>query len=475
MVPHFIISPQGDVLEPEGYSYGLSKVMMSQIQGLSREYAARTVGVVGRYLNRVHVAKEDPRSVLEEDESAAVERIKGFFAGEGIPVINSKLANRPHDLRLVVPEDRSTAHAQQMVAMLRQFYQLCGSLGVGRRTAANPLELPGWHLVDLGLRATEWRDYGSRKAMPLANQGLRFRVYRRKPYLPLLEDPADCARMMTAAVIAYRCPETVIDVCIVLQENGCRWREAAWTNALGWSSMDFGAAVLTTNKRDKRRLAKKLTLAPEVHSRIIRRFEAAPHPTDRGATMMDHLRERALAGDEVSLREIPLFPNSRGSFHQHSTFTQHWFNPAMAKAKNADGTVGLKIRSDVSQRQPTTHWYRHASITDEILVETAPLREMEADELLDANRRLDIGKQIKAICVGVCEGFGLKTDQSERYAAALMRQLAEERQMVVVARRRARGASQRGRSDLPIGVPRLALSEAETLLLQLPTRDRVAP
>jgi hypothetical protein len=371
--------------------------------------------------------------------------------------VPSKLAKHRHEFRLLVPEERSTVHAQEIVSILRHFYQLLGSFGVGARTDANPLELPGWHLLDERDRQRHWLSRHPSHPAGWGNAGLRFKVYKRKPYLPLIEDPAGCGAAMTEAMIAYKAPQTAIDICIVLQENGCRWREAAWATALGWSIRGFGERVLTTNKFDDREHAKTITLSPEVLSRLVRRFEQMPHPGRSDATMMDHLRELAKSDDQDALRRIVLFPNSRGARHKHSTFNGHWFSPAMVAWTNPDGSKGLRIQSDVSSRQPTPHWYRHAIISGAIELAVAGLRS-EAD-ILAASRR-------------VCRGFSLKTNQADRYAAALMRRLADEEQMRFVAERRAAGEAHRRGSDLPVELPRQQISEPERLLLLLPSRTR---
>lgn len=455
MPGHYLILPRGDVLKPDGYSVGLSRAVMAQIVGLSPEYAARTVSVLKRYLNHKLVTGEDPERVENEPCEEATTRVTSFFVAQGIPVVPSKHAKHRDELRLMVPEDRSTAHAQQIVSILRQFYQLLGEYRIGARDAANPLELPGWHLVEARDRLRDWLARHPERPAGWLQGGLRFKVYKRKPYLPLIEDPTGCGRAMTLAVIAYGAPQSVVDVCLVLEENGCRWRETAWANALGWSIRGFGEQVFTTNKFDDEEHAKKITLPPDVLSRLIRRFEGMPHPVRPDATMMDYLQERAKVGDEDALRSVPLFVNSRGTRHKHSTFNGHWFRPAMAAWGNLDGSRGLKVQSDVSARQPTLHWYRHAVISGAI--EAALEGSMSEAEILEVSRR-------------VCRSFSLKTDQAKRYAAALMRRLADEEQMRRVAARREANEAKRRGCGVAVHLPRLELSESERLLRLLPQR-----
>ncbi|QYE36303.1 hypothetical protein KZX46_10450 [Polymorphobacter sp. PAMC 29334] len=455
MSVHFIISNVGDVIEPDGYSLALSSVLVAMTADVSIEYRSRILGFLRRYLNFEHLPGEHPRMVLEESADDAVERVKAYFLSTGVPVVPSRKPNCEHELDLRVPDGQSTVHAQQKVTILRQFHQLCGSLKVGGRTAENPIELPGWHQKSEEDRRESWRTRHGDTSYGWLNAGLRFKTSTRTAYLPLIENPSGCAEKMTLAMVKHGCPATIVAICHVLEENGCRWREAAWANALGWSLRGFGEIVHTTNKFEADEHAKKIMLAPDVLSDIIRRFEAQPHPKDGGRSMIDHLRELATAGDKAALRAIPLFPNSRGGFHQHRTFNGHWFRPAMEAWENEDGSRGLLIHSDVSARRPTPHWYRHAEITRELEQAVAECR--TDAEILEA-------------CRSVCRSFSLKTDQASRYAAALMRRLANETQMRRIRERRAGNEARRRAVDLPIAVGRLELSEAERLLMLLPVR-----
>lgn len=457
MFDHFFFTPDGDVYEPDGYSLAVSRAVTTLTVGSSPEYAARKLSVVRRYLNRLEPGA-DPRGAIEESAEAAVDRIKGLLRDLGYHVVPCAKANREREFEILVPHDRSTAHAQQVVAILRQFHQLCGSYGVGSRTVENPVEMPGWHTKTEEARRESWCARFPKRPYGWMSAGLRFRPTQRKPYLPLIEDPAGCGQAMTRAVTAYGCPCSVIAICIVLEENGCRWREAAWVNALGWSIKGFGEIVFTTNKFDDGEHAKRIVLRPDVLSDAIRGFEGRPHPAEPGRTMMDHLRELVASGDRDALRAIPLFPNSRGTRHLHATFNGHWFRPAMEAWGNEDGSAGLLIFSDIGSRRPTPHWYRHAEIT----------RQLEAE--LDGRRT---EADILEMCRAVCRRFGLKTDQAKRYAASLMKRVAEEAQMRAVAGRRAELAAERAGVDIPPALPRQTLSEAERLMLALPARRTV--
>lgn len=457
MIDHFLISDLGDATEPDGYSTRLSAVLMTMTLDLSNEYARRILSVMRAYLNFAHVPFENPRSVLTETADDAVERAKAFLKSKKIIALPSKKPNCEHEFELRVTNDKSTEHAQQIVTILRQFYQLCGSYKVAKRTRENPIELPGWHVKGEDERRESWFKRYPKRPYGWMNAGLRFRTSRRKTYLPLIEDPTGCAEKMTLAVIKYGCPQTVIAICMTLEENGCRWREAAWVTALGWSIRGFGEIVYTTNKFDDSEHAKKIVLNPEVLSDTIRRFEAMPHPKDKTRTMMDHLRDLAKAGDEDTLRAIPLFPNSRGGFHQHRTFNGHWFRPAMEAWVNEDGSNGLLIQSDISARRPTLHWYRHAEIS----------RELE-DAVVGCTTDADVLQ----VCKAVCRSFSLKTDQAKRYAAALMRRIADESQMRRIAKRRAENEARRRNVDVPIALDRLSLTEGERLIMMLPSRHK---
>lgn len=456
MFDHFMIGPQGDCYEPDGYAVALSKTVVTLTVGCAAEYAARKINVIRGYLNFRSEPAEGPRRVLEEEDcEAGAERFTRFMRSRGYVVVPSAKANRREEREILVPEGKSTAYAQEIVGILRQFYQLAGSYNVGALGRANPIELPGWHLKDDDKRRASWSARYPSKAYGWLNAGLRFRVVNRRSYLPLIEDPTGCGEAMTKAVIAYGCPRTVIAICIVLQENGCRWREAAWLNALGWSILGFGATVFTTNKFDKSEHAKKVLLRPDVLSDTIRMFEARPHPTDPSKNLMDHLRELAAAGDHAALRRIPLFPNARGRRYAHRTFNGEWFRPAIEAWVNEDGSKGLLVFSDHGSRRPTPHWYRHAAITSVLEVETAGLDSLTA---------------ILEVCTAVCARFKLKTDQARRYAASLMDRLTEEAHQRDVLKRRAELAAQRATVDVVPALARQTISESEMLLLQMPAR-----
>ena len=455
---HFMISAAGDVTEPDGYSPSMSMTLMTLTYGLSPEFRARVLSQMRGFLNFRMTQGETPRAVLEEPAAASVDRVCAYLRAIGVPVLPSKKPNREHEFELKVPEGKSTVHAGQIVATLRQFYQLAGSFKVGSRTSENPMEEPGWHEKDEDQRRESWNTRHPKRPYGWINAGLRFRTDKRKAYLPLIEDPTGCAEKMTLAVIKYQCPQTVIAICMVLEENGCRWREAAWANALGWSVLGFGDTCYTTNKFDSREHAKKIVLNPGVLSETIRNFESAPHPTDPKKTMMDHLRELSEAGDKEALRAIPLFPNSRGTFHQHRTFNGYWFRPAMEAWLNEDGSNGLLIHSDLSARRPTPHWYRHAEITR--VLEQAVVGCEDYEEVLE-------------VCKKVCRTFSLESDQARRYAACLLRRLAEEANMRRVAARRAGNEALRKGVNLQVAISRLEISEGERLLLSLPSRHKV--
>lgn len=457
MFPHFMFFPEGDVLEPDGYSPSASAVVTTLLIGQSPEFADRKLRLIDIFMNRPVEKGENPRSVLTEGFDARVTRVIRFLRFKGYGVVPSRKPNCADEFEILVPEGRSPDHARQIISILRQFYQLLGAYNVGNSTAANPLELPGWHLKSEEERRDSWcARYPDRKYAWMY-AGLRFRPSTSKAYLPLIEDPTGCGQAMTKAVIAYGCPKNVIAICIVMQENGCRWREAAWLNALGWAKYGFSERVFTTNKTDPREHAKTLLLHPDVLSDLIRRFEETPHPHDPAKTMMDYLRERAAARDYNALRAIPLFPNSRGKKYKHRTFNGYWFRPAMEAWVNEDGTKGLLIFSDVGSRRPTPHWYRHASISHALEQKVAGLETLK--EVLDVSK-------------AVCATFDLKTDQAERYAAALMRRISAEQQMRRVLQNRIELADARAEVDIPAAIPALKVSAAERLFAQLPQRQR---
>ena len=456
---HFFVSSEGDVTEPDGYSVDLSLAVISLISGVSAEYAGRIISTVRTYMNFRLTPDEAPRLFLDERSEEAVERIKAFFLSKNIAIAPSKKANHEHELELLVPADRSTVHSQQIVKILRAFYQLLGSHKVGQRTTENPLELPGWHLKSEEERRESWVSRYPKRPYGWIHAGLRFRTRKRKDYLPLIEDPTGCGQKMTEAVIRYGCPQSVIAICITLEENGCRWREAAWLNALGWSLSGFGENVYTTNKFDAGEHAKQVFLSPEVLSGLIDRFETTPHPTRKSSSMMDYLRELRGAGDNAALRKIPLFPNSRGNFQTHRTFNGHWFRPAMEAWENEDGSIGLMIQSDISARRPTPHWYRHAEISREL---EKAIGQCKGDA------------DITDVCRTVCRSFILKTDQAKRYAAALMRRITHETQLRRINERRATNEARRKGVDVPIAFDKLELSVADRLHLALPIRKRAA-
>lgn len=116
MFEHFIILPAGDTLEPDGYSLALSKVNVTLTVGCSPEYAARKIGIVRRYLNRVHNKGEDPRRVLHEPVEEGAKRFAAFMGSLGYAAVPSKKANRRDEVEILVPEGKSTAYLRRLLA-----------------------------------------------------------------------------------------------------------------------------------------------------------------------------------------------------------------------------------------------------------------------------------------------------------------------------------------------------------------------
>jgi hypothetical protein len=441
--PRLVIKRLGDALrrEPDarGYDPDWSEVLALVLPDPRIESHSKVLRHARDFLNFVHGEDDRLDRINDEEDETAMARVDAFLASKGAIVKPpAKKGRRREERDVSVRKGRSTGTIEFIITVVRRIYRELMSLGL--RSKGNPCDVLGWHLMREGEQYAIWRRRHPKAVHGFDDAGLRFRIAARTVYPPLLHDPTNVGWRMTDALVQSGRPETVIDIGGVQEDNGCRWREAAHPNALGWAMEGFGPNTRTSNKHDKNRYGKTISIPPDPFANLMRRMTTAPHPDDPSRTRLDWLRERHAAGDRATLAKEPLFPSGPGRFWSSSGFNHH-FRKAMREYDNGDGTIGLMIHSDIGSRRPTPHWYRHAVISIEVerIYETY---EKPAD--------------VRAAVDAMCERLGLKSDQSSRYAARIIKRRSEAMRNNDVERRRVEALAARQGVKLNPGTLRVA-------------------
>lgn len=391
---------------------------------------------------------EGPRAFLTETFEEAVARCVAFLRSIGCVVDPGE--NRL-DGGFDVSHPTAMRYLRTAVSTIRQLYvKLCDGI---RTDPANPMEVNGWHKATAPEKLQWALAHQMKPEHGLKHAGGRFHVKGVKSSPPAIEDPSACAPQMTQALIDAKVPTTILDIAMVMQDNGARNSSAAEGNALGWAMADFGDEFWSVKKWGGDDLCLLLALPDEVLARIKERFDKAPHPHPfrHNSSMLDHLRELWEDGSKEAKAELAtyaLFPSKLGTKYTYDGFYYH-FSDAI------DGRV--LIRTDTASRAPTSQWYRHAAISSDIR---------------DLFERTTIKAERKAGLDAIMDAFGLSTDQTRQYAAFEYVRDGRRRQREAVRKRRERGATKRAASPAPIGTGYLSMPEAQAAHDALPRRKK---
>ena len=438
------MSDDGFVLSNDGLDLELSRVMRRIINPKAAK--PKYVRWLRLFLRFEFRAGEGPYAFLTECQSEAVLRCVAFFESIGLVVDRG---DNHLDAGYDVSHPTAIRYLRTAVSVLRQLYtRLAEGL---RKDPASPMDVTGWHLLDTGEKLRWAMAHQMKIEHGLKHAGSRFHVLDIKSSVPAIEDPSSCGPEMTEALIAAEVPETILDVAMVMQDNGARNGSALEGNALGWAMESFGDQFMGKKKRGGDSLCLRITMSDTVFANVTRRMSGSPHPTRAGASLMDHLRELWAIGTDAARAELatyPLFPSSLGKAYTYSGF-YYWFDDAI------DGRVF--IRTTNSQRKPTSQWYRHAAISDDVreLFERTTKKSEREQGLLE-----------------ILDSYGLSSDQTERYAAFEYARDGRRRQREAVARRRKRNADKRASCETEVRTGRLSLEAARMAHDALPVRRK---
>jgi hypothetical protein len=440
-----ILTDEGDVLGPDGYDASFTREVRSVLAGKAAR--SKSVRWLRLFLRFELTAGEDPYALLTESHETAVARCKAFLESlELVVEVNDDHLDGGYE----VSHPTSIRYLRGAVTAVRQLYtRLTGGL---RPNPANPMNVNGWHLMSAGERYAWSLSHQHDKKHALRNAGGRFKVVGARSSPPAMEDPSACGPDMTDALIAARVPETILDICMTMEANGARNRSVRLGNALGWSMCGFADEFMATKKFAGDALVLRLIMPDEVHRQAIARFEARPHPRRRGATFMDHLRELAALGTAKADKELAshaLFPSSLGRAYSYAGF-YYWFDDAI------DGSVHIRTANSI--RKPTSQWYRHAAISED--VRTLFLRTTNQKEREEGLQE-------------ILDEYGLSSDQTMQYAAYEYLRDGRRRQREQVERRRQKSAARRAGVPVPVEGPRLGGPGAQQAHEALPVRRKL--
>lgn len=440
-----ILTDYGDVLAPDGYDLEFTREVASVIG--KKKAKPKYVRWLRRFLRYELYPGEATYALLTESSEDAVARCIGFLKSIELTL---EVDDNHLDGGYLVTHPTSIRYLRTAVTVLRQLYtRLTGGL---RPNPANPMNVNGWHLMTAAERLSWALAHQVDKAHSLSHAGARFHVSGVKSSPPAIEDPSACGVQMTQALIDIDAPETVLDVALVMEANGSRNASPLNGNALGWAMAGFTDEFWATKKYGGDELCLLLLMPDQVVNNLTRRMESVPHPTRKGSTLMEYLRElNALGTDnaKAKLAAIALFPSSIGGAYSYAGF-YYWFDDAV------DGTVF--IRTSNSSRKPTCQWYRHAAISEDMraLFERVTLKKEREEGLLE-----------------ILEDYGLSSDQTRQYAAFEYRRDARRRQRDRVEKRRQAAAARRAGVPVPIQSRRLSSPGAQQAHDSLPTRRKI--
>jgi hypothetical protein len=439
-----ILTDDGDVLGPDDYDVGLTREVRRTLgKKKSRAKYIRWL----RLLLSFELRPDEPAyAILTESDEDAVARCKAFFESIGLII---EVDDNHLDGGYEVSHPTSIRYLRTAVTVVRQFYtRLSGGL---RPSMANPMNVNGWHLMTAGERLSWALAHQFDKSHSLKHAGGRFKLAGLRSSPPAIEDPSACGPQMTQALIEAAVPETILDVAMVMEANGSRNASPLNGNALGWSMAELRDEFWATKKFGGDELVLLLILPDRVHRNLVRRMDAAPHPKRKRSSLMAYIRElHALdtVASKLALSKIPLFPSSLGTAYTYGGF-HYWFDDAV------DGNV--LIRTSNSSRKPTSQWYRHAAISEDVrlLFERTTIKR-EREEGLEE----------------ILEAYGLSSDQTRQYAAFEYLRDGRRRQRAQVEARRRAAAARRTGVPVPVEGPRLSMPGAQQAHEELPVRKR---
>lgn len=440
-----ILTQDGDVLAPDGYDLDLTREVRRVLA--SKRAKDKYVRWLRAFFRFELEPGEDTYAFLTESFEQAVRRCKAFLQSLGLVV---EVNDNHLDAGFTVSHPTSMAYLRTAVTVLRQLYtRLCGGL---REDLANPMNVTGWHLMNAAERLSWALTHQIGKKHTLKHAGGRFQIVGVTSSPPAIEDPSRCGPEMTQALVTTSAPDSILDIGMVMEANGCRIGGPLIGNALGWSMAGFNDEFWATKKRGGDDLCLLLLMPAEVHARLVERMEKTPHPRRKGRSLLDYVKELAAQGTErakAKLARIPLFPSSRGKAYSYSGF-YYWFTKAV------EGRVF--IRTSNSSRTPTSQWYRHAAISDDVRV-------LFASTTVKAEREAGLEE--------ILQDYGLSTDQTQQYAAFEYLRDARRRQREKVKKRRERSAAKRAGASLPVQTQRLTTPGAQQAFDLLPVRSKL--
>jgi hypothetical protein len=432
------------VLGPDNYDVALTREVRHAIG--KKKARPKYIRWLRRFLKFELHPGEPTYAFLTESDEDAVARCKAFFESIGLVVqVNDNHLDGGYE----VTHPTSIRYLRTAVTVVRQLYtRLCGGL---RPSQANPMNVNGWHVMTAAEKLTWALAHQFEKKQLLKHAGGRFKITGAKSSAPAIEDPSACGPQMTQALIDAAVPATILDIAMVMEANGSRNASPLNGNALGWSMAEFGDEFWATKKYGGDELVLLLIMPSQVHDNVLRRMEAAPHPRRKRSSLLDHVRELAGRDSEASrlaLSRIPLFPSSLGTAYTYGGF-HYWFDDAV------DGNV--LIRTSNASRKPTSQWYRHAAISEDVrtLFERSTLKR-EREEGLEQ----------------IMSDYGLSTDQTRQYAAFEYLRDGRRRQRAQVERRRHAAANRRAGVPVPVEGPRLSFPGAQQAHDELPIRRK---
>lgn len=439
-----IMTEDGSVLSAQGLDLPLSRAMR-RVLG-NKKAQQKYVRWLREFLRFRFHEDEDPYALVTETFDEAVKRCVAFLQHIGCVVTPGE--NRL-DGGYDVSHPTSMRYLRTAVSTIRQFYlHLCDGI---RADPANPMDVNGWHKMTAPEKLQWALAHQLKPEHGLKHAGGRFHVKGVKSSPPAIEDPSACGPQMTQALIDAMVPKEILNIGMVMQDNGCRESSAAEGNALGWAMADFSNEFWTAKKWGGTDLCLLLAIPDEVMSSVVRRFSEAPHPGRfrQHSSLLDHMRELWKDGSEAAKAELAsyaLFTSKHGTKYTYAGFYYHF-------ADAIDGRV--LIRTDNASRAPTSQWYRHAAISSDIR---------------DLFERTTIKAERTAGLEAIMDTYGLSTDQTRQYAAFEYMRDGRRRQREAVKHRRERANIKRAASPAPIGTGLLSMPQAQAAHDSLPRR-----
>ena len=325
------------------------------LDSLSLNTQRRAAKFIERYLNFKLTSKSDPDANLFLGVAASRRLIKAFLQYLGYRVVPSSRADGSY---LVRPDKmKSISSASVGLNALGRVFRHMRFIGL--REGFDPTRVDDFETWDPGQKlAMAELIFGHRQRRRQRDYVGSFFVcqYPTAPALRM-DDAAGLSRRVLQAGAAAGWPRAIYDMVLIIGDDGPRFADTNVLTAEDWAKGSeppaFGQLIWAPNKGSKGLREKKTAITNRTKLQLAESFDLDPSRPD-----MAEMQALLDAQDFDALRNIYLFPSSRGTPYSYSCFNNYYFRPAME-----EGKVLLKTAKGLLR--PTVHRLRSGRIQEE--------------------------------------------------------------------------------------------------------------